>query len=209
MSKKFSPSPSFSISSERLHISYLISGNPDHAAFFLRLWSCEEVTKFIRKRGIDSLESANIFIRTQVQDEYNQNGYGRHLVSLKPHPDASLAESTPIGMVSLLSRDLQNGCRYSCPDIGFAFVPDYWGKGYAAEAAKGLIDYARGELGVEGIFGFCNMENVASRRTLEKIGLEFRGEKVLKAFDGQRSAVYALPDMDSDLHVYGIDDSTA
>lgn len=95
---------------------------------------------------------------------------------------------------------------YSCPDIGYAFVPDEWGKGYAPEAAIALIDYALREFDVKGVFGFCEPDNKPSRRVLEKIGLEFRGEKILRLFDGTRSAVYALPEMDSDLSVYGMED---
>lgn len=206
MAAIFSPPPSFSIQTERLHLSYFQPGNPDHTAFALHMWNVDEITKYIGKRDIDSLEAADAFIRNQVQAEYNRTGgYGRFLVSLKPHPQASLADSKLIGMVSLLLREPPQG--YSCPDIGYAFVPEQWGKGYAPEAAIALMDYARRELNVKGIFGFCNPDNKPSARVLEKIGLEFRGEKSLRAFDGQRSAVYALPEMDSDLSVYGMEDS--
>lgn len=204
MPTDFSPPPSFSIPTERLHISYLQPGNPDHAAFVMHIWNVEEITNFIGKRDFDTLEKADAFIRNQVQADYNRTGYGRFLVSLKPHPQASLAESKPIGMVSLMLREPPNG--YSHPDIGYAFVPEHWGKGYATEAAIGLIDYARREFGVTGVFGFCDADNMSSRRVLEKMGLEFRGEKALRAFDGLNSAVYALPEMDSDLSVYGMED---
>lgn len=205
MSAVFSPPPSFSIQTERLHISYFEPGNPDHTAFALHLWSFDEITKYIGKRGIVSLEKADEFIRFSVQADYNRTGYGRFLVSLKPHPQASLAESKLIGVVSLLLREPPLG--YPCPDIGYAFVPDEWGKGYAPEAAIALIDYALREFDVKGVFGFCNPDNKRSRRVLEKIGLEFRGEKILRLFDdGTPSAIYTLPGMDLDLSVYGMED---
>ncbi|EEA28679.1 hypothetical protein TMatcc_002970 [Talaromyces marneffei ATCC 18224] len=204
MTIDFSPPPSFSIPTEHLHISYFQPGNPEHTAFTLHLWSIDEITKYIGKRGIDSLETADAFIRNEVQADYNRTGYGRFLVSLKPHPQASLAESKLIGVVSLILRDPPHG--YPCPDIGYSFVPQEWGKGYAPEAAIALIDYARREFGVKGVFGFCDPDNKPSRRVLEKIGLEFKGEKNLQAFEGKRNAVYALPEMGSDLSVYGIED---
>lgn len=204
MSKIFSPPPSFSIPTERLHISYFQPGNPDHTAFTFRLWNIDEVTKFIGKRGIDSLEAADAFIRNQIQADYDRTGYGRFLVSLKPHTQASLAESKLIGVVSLLLRDPPHG--FSCPDIGYSFVPEEWGKGYAPEAAIALMEYARRELNVKEVFGFCEPDNKSSRRVLEKIGFEFRGEKNLQVFAGRRNAIYALPEMESDLSVYGMKD---
>ena len=196
--------PAFSIPTGRLHISYLESGNPDHAAFVLRLWNLDEITKYIGKRNIDSLEDADAFIKTVVQADFDRTGYGRFLVSLKSHPEASLAESKPIGIVSLILREPPHG--YLCPDIGYSILPEEWGKGYAPEAAMALMDYARREFNLQGVFGFCDPDNKSSCRVLEKIGLEFRGVKSLQAFGGTQSAVYALPDMYSDLSVYGMND---
>lgn len=195
MTADFSPPPSFSIPTERLHISYFQPGNPEHSAFLARLWS---------KSGIDTPEKADKFIKTRVQADYNRNKYGQLLVSLKPLPNASLAESKLIGVVSLMKGEPPNA--YLQPDIGYSIVPEEEGKGYATEAAIGLLDYARRELGVEGAFGFCGKNDSRSRRVLEKIGFEFRGERKLRVFGGADSAVYALPGMDQDLKVYGIDD---
>ena len=109
-----------------------------------------------------------------------------------------------IGTVSLMKREPPNG--YSVPDVGYAILPEESGRGYATEAAAGLIEYARRELGVEGVAGFCGKDDMRSRRVLEKIGMEFRGERQLKAFGGKESAVYCWPGMSADLKVYGIDD---
>lgn len=68
------------------------------------------------------------------------------------------------------------------------------------------MQYARRELGVEAVLGFCDPENARSRRVLEKIGLEFRGVRGLRVFGGRSSAVYALPEMSLDLKTYGVDD---
>jgi RimJ/RimL family protein N-acetyltransferase len=92
---------------------------------------------------------------------------------------------------------------YLAPDVGYAILPEENGKGYATEAAKGVLEYARKDLGIEDAFGFCAAEDMRSRRVLEKVGLMFRGIADLIVFGGKRSAVYALPSME-DLTVYNL-----
>ncbi|PWY92273.1 putative GNAT family acetyltransferase [Aspergillus heteromorphus CBS 117.55] len=204
MSTTFTPPPSFSIPTSRLHISYLEPNNPTHSAFVHHLWNTDDFIQAEGPTGLDTPEKAAKFIATRVQSDYNRNKHGQMLVSLKPYPDASLAESKMIGMVSLMKGEPPNA--YTQPDVGYTILPEESGKGYATEAGIGLIEYARRELGVEGVFGFCRVDAARSRRVLEKIGLEFRGERNLRVFGGARSAVYALPGMGGDLTVYGIDD---
>jgi RimJ/RimL family protein N-acetyltransferase len=95
---------------------------------------------------------------------------------------------------------------YLRPDIGYTILPDQSGKGYATEAAAALLEYAQRSLGIDGVFGFCDKNNKRSTRVLEKIGLEYRGQRKLKVFGGSESVVYALKGMDQDLKVYGVDD---
>ncbi|KAJ5181322.1 Acyl-CoA N-acyltransferase [Penicillium cf. griseofulvum] len=193
----------FSIPTERLHISYLEPGNHSHSTFLHHIWNTDEFLMAEGNIGIDTPEKADKFITNKVQPTYKKNGYGQMLVSLKPYPEASLAESKPIGIVSLMKGDGENA--YTAPDVGYTILPEGNGKGYATEAAIGLIAYAKREFGVNEVFGFCDHDNKRSRRVLEKIGMEFRGERHLKYFGGAHSAVYALPGME-DLKNYGIED---
>ncbi|KAK9239861.1 putative GNAT family acetyltransferase [Lipomyces kononenkoae] len=194
MATDFSSSPTFSIATERLHISYFQPDIPEHCNLLVRLlWP-----------GIDTPAKAAEFIKNRIHADYRRNKYGQLLVSLKPHQNASLAESKLIGVVSLMRGQPPDG--YLQPDIGYQIVAEENGKGYATEAAIGLMNYARRELGVDGVFGFCEKDDPRSRRVLEKIGLQYRGERKLRVFGGEECAVYALPGMDQDLRVYGIDD---
>jgi RimJ/RimL family protein N-acetyltransferase len=93
---------------------------------------------------------------------------------------------------------------YLAPDIGYAILPEMNGRGYATEAAKGLLEWARVELGITDVFGFCDTKNLHSRRVLEKIGMEFKGFAALEVFGGANSAVCTLPGMSEDLSVYGL-----
>ena len=78
------------------------------------------------------------------------------------------------------------------------------GKGYATEAGIYLLKYARENLGVKDVFGFCAPNNKASGRVMEKVGLEYRGTRRLACFGGAVSDVYASPAMNEDLTEYGI-----
>lgn len=93
---------------------------------------------------------------------------------------------------------------YPAPDLGFAILPEYSGKGYATEAAKGLIDWVHSYHGIEAVFGFCDPSNQRSRKVLQNSGMIFKGIAELRVFGGKRSAVYALPTMGDDLSIYGL-----
>lgn len=197
-------SPTFSVPSERLHISYFLPDSPEHCAFLVKLWNTEEFIKTSGRTSIDTPEKASNFLRNRVHADYSRNNYGIFLVSLKPNESATLSESTPIGTVSLMRGDSPDS--YLAPDIGFAILPEQTGKGYATEAAVALLEYAHKELGVDSVFGFCAHDDRHSARVLEKIGFEFRGDKKLKVFGGKESAVYVLPGMSQELSVYNLHD---
>ena len=59
-----------------------------------------------------------------------------------------------------------------------------WGKGYATEGAKAMLDYAFRELGKTEIVADIRPENLASRRVAERLGMQICGECV-KCFDGK------------------------
>ena len=56
----------------------------------------------------------------------------------------------------------------------------YWGRGYATEAARALIDHAFGELGYERLAGRARVSNPASRRVLEKCGFQWTGVSLIR-----------------------------
>lgn len=75
-------------------------------------------------------------------------------------------------------------------DIGFAFLPEYRGKGYGTEAATRIMRYWKDEFGISNICGIVSEENMASRKLLMKIGLEENGWAVSS---GKRALIYSLP----------------
>ncbi|RAK80169.1 GNAT family N-acetyltransferase [Aspergillus fijiensis CBS 313.89] len=191
-------------STPRLHIS-LLSPTPTHSTFLHHLWTSPDFTTSCGPSPFKTPDDATAFLTNRLQSIYTTSNHQRgiFLLSRRPHPTAPLAESVPVGTISLMQGTPPDG--YSVPDIGFSVLPEESGRGYATEAGRAMVEYACTELGVGGVFGFCDVDNARSRRVLEKIGLEFRGERALKVFGGKRSAVYALPGMAKDLGVYGVE----
>ncbi len=66
------------------------------------------------------------------------------------------------------------------PEIGYWLGVDYWGQGYATEAARALIDHAFSELGYEALQAGTRVSNPASRRVLEKCGFQWVGVRLLR-----------------------------
>jgi RimJ/RimL family protein N-acetyltransferase len=61
------------------------------------------------------------------------------------------------------------------PELGYWFGTDYWGQGYATEAARAVIDHAFTELGCDELQSGARISNPASRRVLEKCGFQWTG----------------------------------
>ena len=74
-------------------------------------------------------------------------------------------------------------------DLGYRFLEANWGKGYATEAAAAVCDLARRQLAGERVVGKAMVDNRASRRVLEKLGLAYEGDVVS---EGCALAVYVL-----------------
>jgi RimJ/RimL family protein N-acetyltransferase len=58
-------------------------------------------------------------------------------------------------------------------ELGYRLRKSAWGKGYATEGSRALIDKGFTELGVERVVAFTMTVNVASRRVMEKVGLKY------------------------------------
>ena len=60
-------------------------------------------------------------------------------------------------------------------DLGYEVSPEHWGRGYATEAARAMLEFGFGELGVRRVWAECVPENAASRRVMEKLGMRREG----------------------------------
>jgi RimJ/RimL family protein N-acetyltransferase len=76
-------------------------------------------------------------------------------------------------------------------DLGYAFVPEAWGKGYAFEAARAVLEHGLRVLGIPRVVAIVTFENASSIRLLERLGLAF--ERPIRMNPGDPEiALYAL-----------------
>lgn len=133
---------------------------PDDAPFILALLNEPSFIKNIGDRGVRSLEDAKRYIETGPVSSYERNGFGLYLVQLKESGES-------IGMCGLIKRPTLEDV-----DIGYAFLPKFWSKGYAVEAARAAKEEAR-TLGLKRLVAITDPDNESSIRVLEKIGMTF------------------------------------
>jgi len=138
----------------------------EDAPFVLRLVNEPSFLENIGDKGLRTVEDAKKFLREGYWTRQEKPGYGQFLVELK-------SDGAAVGVCGLLHRE-----QLGVSDIGFAFLPEYWGRGLALEAAKAVLRYATEELGVEKVVGLTTKENRPSIKVLEKLGM--RHERTLK-----------------------------
>ncbi len=146
------------IETERLNI-LLLSLNDEE--FILRLLNDPDWIKYIGDRKINNHEDARNYILLNIISSYEKHGFGLFLVKEKQN-DIS------IGICGLLKRDYLDDV-----DIGFAFLPEYRGKGYAYESASAVINYGKESFGINKILAITQSNNLSSIKMLKKLGLEY------------------------------------
>lgn len=148
------------LETERLVLRRLSSANSE---FILELLNQPSFLRYIGDKAVRNTVDAINYIQTGPVASYEQFGFGLYLVELKDTAE-------PIGMCGLLKRDSLLDV-----DVGFAFLPAYWSRGYAFEAAAAVMNYGREVLGLRRIVAITSLDNEASMRLLEKLGLKSEG----------------------------------
>jgi RimJ/RimL family protein N-acetyltransferase len=133
----------------------------DDSELMLAVWNDPAFIRNVADRGIRTHEQAREAIINGVQKLFEDYGYGPFCMSLK-------LDGSMIGICGLFKRD-----NLDDPDIGFAVLPDYCGKGYAGEAAIAVVEYARSMLGIDNLTAIVSPTNAPSIGLIEKLGLTF------------------------------------
>ncbi|MFY9621069.1 MAG: GNAT family N-acetyltransferase [Pyrinomonadaceae bacterium] len=150
----------FELTTERLTLRHL-SPETD-AEFILRLLNEPSFLQYVGDKGARTLDDARAYIRNGPMKSYEENGFGLFRVGLKENGRA-------IGICGLIKRDTLPE-----PDIGFAFLPEYWDKGYAHESAAEVMRHAREVLQLNRILAITTPDNEPSAKLLGRIGLKFQ-----------------------------------
>ena len=127
-----------------------------------------EVMKYIGIPPVsDTSESENII--KMIRQQYTDNGVGRLAVIEKK-------SGLLIGWsgLKLLTQEI-NGYN-NVYDLGYRFLPEYWGKGYAFESAKASLEFGFNDLKTDTIYAHAHSENEGSNYILRKLGFEKTGE---------------------------------
>jgi len=143
------------ISTERLSIVPLTL---DDASFVLRLYNEPSFLQNIGDKGVRTLDDAKKNLTEGALASYQQNGYGMYKVQLH--------DGTVIGLCGLIKRDF-----LPHPDLGYAYLPEFTGQGYAVEAASAMVNHAR-KLGMTQLMAIVSPHNLASKKLLYKVGMK-------------------------------------
>ncbi|MDI1335992.1 MAG: GNAT family N-acetyltransferase [Lacunisphaera sp.] len=147
----------------RLRLRQLTLGD---AGFIQQLLNDPDWLRYIGDRKVHSAEDARNYIRKGPAASYEKNGFGLWLVERKDG-------TVPVGICGLIRRDTLPDV-----DVGFAFLPEFRGQGYAVEAGRASLDYGRKVHGLKRVVAITSPDNVSSIKTLEKLGLRF--EKMVR-----------------------------
>jgi [ribosomal protein S5]-alanine N-acetyltransferase len=159
------------LETERLALRELIAAD---APFVLELLTSRGFKENIGDRGVRDLDGARGYIE-RTRAGYAANGFGLWRCDMKATGEAA-------GICGLVKRD---GLEH--PDVGYAFLERFWGRGYASESAAAALAYGRETVGLKTIVAITTPSNAGSIAVLEKIGMAFAGTIQLPGHEGESS----------------------
>lgn len=116
---------------------------------FTRTLTAEETKEWVQR------------IKKQITDQ----GFGLWAVEIKE-------TNAFIGFVGLSIPQFQTDFT-PCVEIGWRLASEYWGKGYAQEAARACLHYGFNHLDLKEIVSFTSLFNTRSMNVMKKIGMEY------------------------------------
>ena len=164
------------LETERLVLRELL---PDDAPFMLALLNEPSYILNIADRGVRDLDGARRYLEERWRTSYREHGFGLWAV-------VERSSGMATGLCGLVRRDGLDDV-----DIGYAFLPAFWGRGYAIESARGVTAHARDVLGLTRLVAIVVPENGPSIRVLERLGMS--AERTLR-----------LPGESTDLVLYAM-----
>nr|WP_302849209.1 GNAT family N-acetyltransferase [Polaribacter sp. SA4-10] len=141
----------------------------------LRLYSNPDVQKYTGEPVIESIEEIEKAILIRINN-YEKYGYGRWATFLKN------------GMQFVGWAGLAYLPEFDEIDLGYRFLPEFWGLGIATEASHAILTYGFDKLELRKIIAIAMKENKSSIRVMEKVGMEF--DKIAPYELGNEDAVW-------------------
>lgn len=136
----------------------------EDSEFILRLVNTPGWLTYIGDRGIRNLDDAGTYLLNGPLESYRCHGYGLWLVMDKQ-------TSVPLGICGLLKRNT-----LPHPDVGFAFLPEYHGLGYASESVKAVLTLSLERFNLSTLVAITVPDNARSIRLLKDNGFTYQHE---------------------------------
>lgn len=145
----------------------------DDAEFVIELLNDDSFIRYIADKKVRTIVDAENYLKSGPLASYAKIGFGLSLVMLTE-------SKTPIGMCGLLKRD-----ELEFPDLGYAFLPQYCGKGYALEAAKAVLKEGMKRHFLSRVLAVTLPHNQHSNRLLQQAGFTQTG--MVELYDYQNN----------------------
>ena len=147
----------------RLHTARLTlrAFTPDDAAFVVELLNDPGWLRFIGDRKVRTIDDARAYLHNGAIAHATKHGFALGAVQ-------RTSDGTLLGMCGLIRREGLDDV-----DLGYAFLPAYRGQGYAREAAAAWLACGFERFGLKRIVAITSVDNAASGKVLEAIGMRF------------------------------------
>ncbi len=133
----------------------------DDVDAFFQLCTDPEVTRYTGDGRSATFEEVRGYLLNAPIADYAKHGFGRLACVLK-------SSGQVIGFAGLKYLDDLGEV-----DVGYRFLPAYWGIGLATEASRAVLEDGFTRLKLARVLGLVDPENIASVGVLEKLGLTF------------------------------------
>ena len=150
--------PPLTIETARLRLRKPVMDDAD--LIFERYAKDPDVTRYLSWQPPESVEQTRDFVKRCLSD-WKDDFVFPYVITLKE-------DDQPIGTIEIRIEGHRG-------EIGFALAKGNWGKGYMTEAAQAITDWALKQDGIYRVQACCDLENRASARVLEKIGMQREG----------------------------------
>ena len=136
----------------------------------MRQWRKEDWSEFAKLNAdpvvmeyypsILSTEESNVMAQ-KIESLLSKRGWGFWAVE-------SISEKTFMGFVGLHEPTYDLPVT-PCVEVGWRLAKEYWGKGYATEAAKASLDFAFKKLNLSEVYSFASVSNRKSWAVMERL----------------------------------------
>jgi RimJ/RimL family protein N-acetyltransferase len=155
----------------------------DAAAMFTGWTQDPEVTRYLTWRPHQRLEQTETFLASCIS-AWNGNSRFPFMITLKETGEVT-------GMIDPRIEGHKVG-------IGYGAARAHWGKGYMTDALRAIINWAFQQPGIYRIYATTDVENVGSRRVMEKSGMQCEG--ILQKYMAHPN----ISDVPRDCYIYAI-----